>query len=129
MQYGQQYRILRVNGEVVEGKHIQTKGNDEQYPSFELEDGSLLGVHIDAVLGPVIDDCPVDGVPRPYENAVYGTQEGGTIEWATNPVTVRGEIDTILDRFAVPPKPESIITAIYKDDPNGYIKYEISEGK
>ena len=65
MQYGQQYRILRVNGEVVEGKCIQTKGNDEEYPSFELEDGSLLGVHINAVLGPVIDDCPVDGIPRP----------------------------------------------------------------
>ena len=83
MQYGQQYRILRVNGEVVEGKHIQTKGNDEQYPSFELEDGSLLGVHIDAVLGPVIDDCPVDAIPRP--------------DWETNPVTIKGEIETLRD--------------------------------
>ena len=98
MQYGQQYRILRVNGEVVEGKYIQTKGNDDEYPSFELGDGSLLGVHINAVLGPVIDNCPVDGIDRidcdildaEAEDArfdgyadshIYGTQIGGVLEF------------------------------------------------
>ena len=65
MQYGQRYRLLRVSGEVVEGKLVQTKGNDDYYPTFELDGGGLLGIHRDNVLGPVIDDCPVDGIPRP----------------------------------------------------------------
>ena len=64
MQYGQRYRILRVNGEVVEGKLVHTKGNDDYYPTFELDGGGLLGVHRDNVLGPVIDDCPVHGIER-----------------------------------------------------------------
>ena len=131
MQYGQRYRLLRVNGEVIEATHIQTKGNDIDYPTFERDEGGLIAVSKDNVLGPVTDDCPVDGIERPAfaDNHIYGTQEGGTLEWDTNPVTIRGEIDTIVDRTTIPPKPESIITAIYKDDPNGYVKYEISEGQ
>lgn len=63
MQYEQRYRI-RWRGEVIEGQYIQTKGNDEDYPTFDIGDGTLLGVHKDAVLGPVTDDCPVDGIER-----------------------------------------------------------------
>lgn len=64
MQYEQHYRIIRTDGSIVEGTYIQTKGDDENYPTFVLADGLRLGVHRDAVLGPVIDDCPVDGIER-----------------------------------------------------------------
>lgn len=66
MQYETKYRILKTDGSVIEGQYIQTKGNDEDYPTFVLADGSRLGVHKDAVLGPVTDDCPVDGITRPH---------------------------------------------------------------
>jgi hypothetical protein len=69
MQYEQRYRIIKTDGSVIEGTYIQTKGNDEDYPTFVLADGSLLGVHRDAVLGPVTDDCPVDGIPRTITSA------------------------------------------------------------
>lgn len=65
MQYEQQYRILKTDGSVIEGQYIQTKGNDQDFPTFLLGDGSRLGVRRDSVLGPVIDDCPVDGIKRP----------------------------------------------------------------
>ena len=150
LEYGKQYRLLRINGEVVEGEHIQTKGNDGGYPTFRLPEGGLLSVAIANVLGPVIDDCPVDGIPRTlYIRCGCGAEASGNADhieswwtshvsmypeiehdrWDYNPVTVKGEIATMVDRITVPPKPESIITAIYKDDPNGYVKYEISEGQ
>lgn len=65
MQYGQRYKILRTDQSIVEGEYIQTKGDDENYPTFVLEDGSRLGVHHSAVLGETRDDCPVDGIERP----------------------------------------------------------------
>jgi hypothetical protein len=65
MQYERYYRVIRTDGSVVEGQYIQTRGDDENYPTFVLADGLRLGVHKDAVLGPVIDDCPVDGITRP----------------------------------------------------------------
>jgi hypothetical protein len=93
MQYEQRYRIIKTDGSVIEGTYIQTKGNDEDYPTFVLADGSLLGVHRDAVLGPVVDDCPVDGIERPAfaDNHIYGTQEGGVIEFVPEVGTTNGE--------------------------------------
>jgi hypothetical protein len=81
MQYERYYRIIRTDGSVVEGQYIQTKGDDENYPTFVLADGLRLGVHKDAVLGPVIDDCPVDGIPRP------------ATEWDLRAEETRGEVD------------------------------------
>jgi hypothetical protein len=66
------YRILRTNGEVVEGEKIETRGNDEHYPTFELSDGTRLGVHISNVLGPVDDSCPVGGIDRLRELVLSG---------------------------------------------------------
>jgi hypothetical protein len=36
MQYEQRYRIIKTDGSVIEGTYIQTKGNDEDYPTFVL---------------------------------------------------------------------------------------------
>jgi hypothetical protein len=65
MQYGQRYRIkLHSNDQIVEGECIQTRGDDENFPTF-IVDGMAIGVHKDRVLGLVDDDCPVDGIERP----------------------------------------------------------------
>lgn len=65
--FGQRYRILRTNKEVVEGERIQTKGDDENYPTFLLDDGGRLGVARANVLGPADDSCSVEGIQRPAE--------------------------------------------------------------
>jgi hypothetical protein len=62
--YGERYRIRRTNNEIIEGTHIQTKGDDENYPTFELGTGGRIGVHRDAVLGLASDDAPHSGIPR-----------------------------------------------------------------
>jgi len=62
--YGTRYRIRRINDDVLEGVLVQTKGNDEYFPTFELDDGSLLGIHHSNVLGEVDDSCPVNGIER-----------------------------------------------------------------
>lgn len=64
MQYETKYRVLRTNGEIVEAEYIQTKGDDEKWPTFRLADGSLLGVSREKVLGEVTDDCPPEGIVR-----------------------------------------------------------------
>jgi hypothetical protein len=64
MQYGQRYRIkLHGSDRIVEGEYIQTKGDDENFPTF-IVDGMAIGVHKDRVLGLVTDDCPVHGIER-----------------------------------------------------------------
>jgi hypothetical protein len=68
MQYERQYRIKLSDGTVVEGTHIQTRGDDENFPTFVV-DGVRIGVHKSKVLGPVTDDCPVDGIPRTITSA------------------------------------------------------------
>ena len=67
MQYGQRYKILRTDQSIVEGEFIQTKGDDDNYPTFLLNDGSRLGAHRDNVLGPVDDSAPPNGIERPAE--------------------------------------------------------------
>jgi hypothetical protein len=62
--YGERYRIRRTNNEIIEGTHIQTKGDDENYPTFELGTGGRIGVHRDAVLGLASDVAPHGGIPR-----------------------------------------------------------------
>lgn len=62
--FGERYRIRRTNNEIVEGTLVQTKGDDENYPTFELGTGGRLGVHRDNVLGPVDDVAPHAGIPR-----------------------------------------------------------------
>jgi len=62
--YGERYRIRRTNNEIIEGTLIQTKGDDENYPTFELGTGGRIGVHRDAVLGLVNDNAPHGGTPR-----------------------------------------------------------------
>jgi len=61
---GQRYRIRRTNNEIVEGTLVQTKGDDENFPTFELGTGGLLGVHRDNVLGLADDVAPHGGIPR-----------------------------------------------------------------
>lgn len=41
--------IERTPGNYVIGEEIQTRGEDERFPTFRLEDGSLLGVKQDKV--------------------------------------------------------------------------------
>lgn len=84
MQYGQRYRF-QFGPTIYEGEYIQTKGDDDNYPTFVVEDGPRLGVHKDHVLGPVDDSCPPQGIERP---AHYDA-------WDYNPVTLRWEIDTL----------------------------------
>lgn len=87
MQYGQRYRIERRDLSIVEGEYIQTKGDDDNYPTFELADGSRLGVHKDNVLGPVDDSCPPQGIERPaLDNFEHGRPEldtSGCTGWIT----------------------------------------------
>jgi len=61
---GERSRIRRTNNEIVEGTLVQTKGDDINYPTFELGTGGLLGVHRDNVLGPASDMAPHGGIPR-----------------------------------------------------------------
>ena len=77
--FGQRYRILRINGEVVEGERIQTKGDDENYPTFLLDDGGRLGVARSNVLGPADETCSVEGIQRPAEGDL-GFSEPPTVE-------------------------------------------------
>lgn len=48
---GVKYLIEKSPGHYVIGQKsdVLTKGNDDEYPTFELEDGSLLGAHISKV--------------------------------------------------------------------------------
>lgn len=64
MEYGKKYQIQRVNKEMVEGEYVQTRGDDENWPTFVLADGSRIGVYRSEVLGPVVDDCPPKGIER-----------------------------------------------------------------
>jgi len=57
MQYGLRYRIRKPDRSIVEGEYFQTTGDDENHPTFTLDDGSRLGVHISNVLAPVDGDC------------------------------------------------------------------------
>ena len=61
---GERYRIRRTNNEIVEGTHIQTKGDDINYPTFEVPGLGLLGVYRENVLGPASDMAPHGGIPR-----------------------------------------------------------------
>lgn len=61
------YRIRKINGDIIEGEKVETRGDDENYPTFLLDDGGRIGVHVSNVLGPVDDSCPVDGIERPIE--------------------------------------------------------------
>lgn len=64
--YGETYRLLRLNGDVIEGEHVQTKGNDGGYPTFRLADGGFLSVASINVLGPRDDSCAVEGIENGY---------------------------------------------------------------
>ena len=60
--YGIKYLIERGDGkDNVVGEMIQTKGNDDEFPTFRLEDGSVLGVHKSAVISEV-EDLPLGGI-------------------------------------------------------------------
>ena len=59
------YRIKRVDGIIVEGEKIETKGDDTNYPTFILRDGKIISVHKSRVLGEVNDDCSPHGLERP----------------------------------------------------------------
>jgi hypothetical protein len=71
MEYGHRFRIRKTNQEVVEGELIQTKGDDANYPTFLLADGTRLGVHHSAVLARVDDDCGPQGIERPAVDSYY----------------------------------------------------------
>lgn len=59
------FRVRKINGEIIEATKIKTRGDDDNWPTFLLDDGGLLGVSAEAVLGPAGDDsCPVDGIER-----------------------------------------------------------------
>lgn len=63
MQYGQRYKIRSPYGEVIEAEHIQTKGDDERFPTFRLDNGSLVGISQTDVLGEAgNDDAPSEGI-------------------------------------------------------------------
>jgi hypothetical protein len=48
------YRIdFAGDGNLVVGEKIQTRGDDERFPTFVLEDGSVIGVAEDRVGDPV----------------------------------------------------------------------------
>lgn len=74
---GKRYRVRRTNNEIVEGTLVQTKGDDENYPTFELGTGGRLGVHRDNVLGPVNDVAPHGGIPRLV--AIDGAEESDAL--------------------------------------------------
>lgn len=63
LEIGKRYRFRRINGEILEGTLVQTKGDDDNYPTFDTASG-LFGVHRDNVLGPVDDVAPHAGIPR-----------------------------------------------------------------
>ena len=50
------YAIERTDKKIVYGRKVQTKGNDEEFPTFELDDGSLLGTHHSHVLYEIKED-------------------------------------------------------------------------
>lgn len=74
---GKRYRVRRTNNEIVEGTLVQTKGDDENYPTFELGTGGRLGVHRDNVLGLVDDVAPHAGIPRLV--AIDGVEESDAL--------------------------------------------------
>lgn len=51
------YRIERSPGVVVIGELIQTKGNDTDFPTFILSDGTKLSVDKSRILG-VLEEFP-----------------------------------------------------------------------
>lgn len=72
------FRVRKVNGEIIEATKLKTRGDDDNWPTFLLDGGGLLGVSASAVLGPAGDDeCPVDGIERPADiDFTYGLNEG-----------------------------------------------------
>lgn len=58
------YRIERQPGQFVIGTKIQTRGNDEEFPNFILEDGTQYGSHISRVTA-IEDECDPHGIERP----------------------------------------------------------------
>jgi len=66
---GKRYLIERSTGRFVEGVKIETKGEDDRYPTFELEDGTRLGVFHESVIKQITDEAPVHGIPRVEHNA------------------------------------------------------------
>lgn len=58
MSYGTKYIIQRSDTEIVMGTEIQTRGNDEDFPTFVLEDGSQFGCARSRVLGEVVEPTP-----------------------------------------------------------------------
>lgn len=60
------FRVRKNNGEIIEATKLKTRGDDDNWPTFLLDGGGLLGVSAAAVVGPAGDDgCPVDGIERP----------------------------------------------------------------
>lgn len=49
-------RIKRLNGDIVVGTQIQTRGDDTNFPTFVLEDGSQLGTTKDHILDWIEED-------------------------------------------------------------------------
>ena len=64
LEYGKRYRLLKRNQEVVEGEHIQTRGNDRDFPVFLMDGGGQLGVSISNVLGLATEDCNPHGMVK-----------------------------------------------------------------
>ena len=90
--YGERYRIRRTNNEIIEGTHIQTKGDDENYPMFELGSGGRIGVHRDAVLGLSSDMAPHGGIPRLV--AIDSDADGAHIHFSAIEVNGSTEVES-----------------------------------
>jgi len=43
-------QIKRLSGEIVIGEQVQTRGDDDNFPTFILEDGTRLGTHRDNIV-------------------------------------------------------------------------------
>jgi len=50
-----QYRIMW-HGEPVTATKVEMRTGNDNWPSFELPDGSMVGIHKTAVIGPVSED-------------------------------------------------------------------------
>lgn len=56
MQYGKRYLLRRTDGSYSIGEYIQTRGNDDEYPTFEVN-GKLVGVAVKDVIHEITNEA------------------------------------------------------------------------
>lgn len=47
------FYIERHKGDIIIGEKVRTRGNDEEFPTFILEDGTRFGCHKSRIIGEV----------------------------------------------------------------------------